>query len=268
METHPGGSAVFVSRFVAAALYLAGSPAQLAARGAARFEGIAAPLMLLGLLWGVMLAVLWELIYRLTFPTTMNWILPAAACAALTVLLPYRRACLALGRGLSGPRRRWPWLEWATLVGQAVAFFAAYHALGWKAPGWLRQLPSGWSWLWPRAMYRVLVLSPLWGTWSMLVVGKFHRPAPEADPATRRFLGSVSQASAAAWMALPLAGSFISLLHLAQPLRFVPPAAAIVAALGGGALLARRRGGLGREVLLGTGVLTQLAFLGACAAVM
>jgi len=253
---------------VAAVLYLAASPGRLSGRAAEQFNGIAGPVMLLGLLWGATLAALWDLTYRLTFPALMNWLVPAAACAAATALLPYRRAFLALGEGLC-PLRRWrAWTRWPAVAFLVLGFVTAYHALGWKEPDWPRQLPPAWAWLWPKAMYRVLILAPAWGAWSMLVTGKFHRPGPGSDPATRGFVRGISPVSAAAWMAVPLAGSFISLLYLHLPLRFVPPAAAIVAAVGGGSLLVRRHGGLRRASLLGTNVLTQLAFVAACAAAM
>ncbi|KKK89720.1 hypothetical protein LCGC14_2730260, partial [marine sediment metagenome] len=158
--------------------------------------------------------------------------------------------------------------RWVIFAGLAAAFAAGYHALGWKRPDWPTQLSPGWQWLWPPAMYRAVLLGPVWGAWSMLVVGQFNHPVARTDRPTRELVGGISPLATAVCLALPLAGTVVYLLHLAPALRFVPAGAAIAAALAGGALLVRLAGGLCRGALLATNILTQLAFLAASSAVM
>jgi hypothetical protein len=127
-------------------------------------------------------------------------------------------------------------------------------------PDWPTQLPPAWAWLWPKAIHRVLLLTPLWGSWSMLALGLFPRPRADADACTLQFAGSIGPLAAAAYLLAPLGGSVVYLNFL-YPWHFVPPAAALLGALGAGTLLVRLAGSLDRSALLATNVLTQLAFL-------
>jgi len=246
--------------------FVAGPADSLDRRAAEDFRRLSGYLMGLALLWGVILAGLWDLTYRLTFPSLLNWIVPACVCAAASVLGPYRRASLALaGTVAAGPLR---WARWPVWVALAALLAAQYHALGWKEPDWPGHVSGPWAWLWPKAMYRVLLLSPVWGAWSMLAVAQFHRAGPRTDPPARHLAANVTPLAAAACLVPPLAGTFVYLMHLHQPLRFAPPAAAVLAALGGGTALVRLRGRLCRPALLAVNLLGQLAFLVACVTVM
>jgi hypothetical protein len=258
-------------RLAAAFLFLAGSRRRLSQYEPPRFAGLGGHLVLLGLLWGVLLAGLWETTYRLTtWARLMGWVVPACVCAVVTVLGPCRPGCLSLAQAVTATKRpKWfRLLRRPVFLGLAGAWAALNHALGWKEPHWPMWLPAQLAWLWPKAMYRVLLLAPVWGAWSMLVIGQFHRPTARTDPRTRHFAAGVKPIASAAYLVVPLAGTFVYLLFLWPPLRFVPPAAALLAALGGGAFIVRLRGGLDRETVLATNVVTQLAFLAACAAVM
>lgn len=143
-------------------------------------------------------------------------------------------------------------IAWAVALNYAVRYWD---------PDWPTHLPPAAAWLWPRALYRAIMLAPVWGSWAMLVLPKFHPPTGRTDPQTRTLAQSTSPLAAAVFLALPLAGSFIYLMFLGQAARFVPPAAAILAALGGGTILIRIRGRLCREALLAANVLTQAAFI-------
>ncbi len=237
-------------RLWAAAVFLAGSDARARRVRPERFDGLAWPTMLLGLLWGLVLVGLWDGVFRLTFRRRLDWVPSAALCAAAMVLGPGRRAVLALlfvdGPRFDRPRLRW--LRWAAPAGLAlIVGVVLNYSVTWRA-------------LWPRPLYRALLLMPLWGAWGTFAVGKFLRLDEDTAEATRRFLGGISPVTTAAAYFLPLAASLLS-LDFAYPWHFVPPAAATAAALGGGAGLIRLRGRLCREALLAAGMLAQLAFL-------
>jgi len=223
-----------------------------------RFARTGGAVMLLGLAWGGLLAALWDVSFRLTWPALLNWVVPAGLCAAAMTLGPYRLAAASLLEGVIGRR---PWARWAALSTlTALVALVLNYAVRWWDPDWPTHLPQTWVWLWPRALYRALILAPVWGSWSMLGLVQFHRPGPGTDPPTRQFAASVGPLAAAGYLMAPLAGSLIYMNFL-YPWHFVPPAAALAAGLGGGATLVRLRGRLCREAMLATNFLTQLLFL-------
>jgi len=245
-------------RFAAAALFVVGSRRRLRRRPPEDLSGAGARLMLLGAGWGLALVGIWQATYDLTYPLWFIWVVPSAACAAATLLV-YHRGFAALARPPTSPR---PWL---TLPAAAVLAAAWAHMLNegvryWD-PDWPVQAPRALAWLWPRAVCRVLLLAPVWGSWSMLVLGQFHRPGPKTGPHTRVLAATTGPLAAAAWLALPLAGSFVYLMFVPLPWRFLPPAAAVAGALGGGTLMVRARGGLTRDALLAANVAAQTLFL-------
>ncbi|HET6429771.1 MAG TPA: hypothetical protein VFJ30_15250 [Phycisphaerae bacterium] len=249
--------------------YLSASPRRL---GAGVPEGLDRPVRALATVsaaWGVAMVMLWHVVHRLTFPALLHWIFPALACAAVWLVGPYRWGWMALARSATPSGGRWRAVRWAVLVGLGAWAFAAFHGLGWKHTDAATQLPGWLGWLWPRAMYRVMLLTPLWGAWAMLVTVMYHRPTDRTDGPTRRLAGGVSAGAAAVMLAVPGAGTLVSLMSV-EPAwrRFVPVAAAVAAAILGGMGLTRRFGGVSREVLLGCNVLTQLIFLTTCSLAM
>ncbi len=230
-----------------------------------RFARTGGAVMLLGLAWGGLLAALWDLSFRLTWPALLNWVVPAVVCAAAMTLGPYRLAAAslleaAIGRQAS-PASAPPWVRWVALgTLTALVALGLNYAVRWWDPDWPTHLPQSWAWLWPRALYRMLILAPVWGSWSMLGLVQFHRPGPVTDAPTRQFAASVGPLAAAGYLMGPLAGSLIYMNFL-YPWHFLPAAAALAAGLGGGTALVRLRGGLCREAMLATNFLTQLLFL-------
>ena len=255
-----------IARIAYAFLYLAGSRRRLEAAPPERFARAAAPLALLAMAWGLALVGVWDLAYHLTWEHRLDWVVPAVLCGAAIVFGPFRPAAAALLETVLP--NRW-WLIWPALAALAALVALMINgAVRFWDPDWpTRHLPPAWQWLWPRALYRVMLLMPLWGLWGMLAAGQFHRPGRRTDEPTRRLAETTGPLTAAMTLALPLAGSFIYLTFLWPPMRFVPPAAAILAALGGGTAICRLKGGLCREALLATNLLTQLAFLGGYMAV-
>lgn len=287
-------------RIVSAFAFLAAPAPRVGRRSPERFERLAGATMLLGLAWGLLLIGLWHVAFLLSWPHYLNWIAPALVCAAAMVAGPHRLAATAMMETAIGESRwqgrivgavftlgislvgelvgslwrpawanrlaaKWPavrqWKQWLGLavLGVGIAVILN-HAVRWRNPDWPTHLPRAWAWLWPRAVYRVLLLMPVWGSWSMLALGQFHRPSATTDGPARHFAAGVSPLAAAAWLLAPLAGSLIYLNFL-YPWHFLPPAAAMLAALGGGTMLVRLRGALSRKALLGTNFLTQLFFL-------
>lgn len=255
----------FLRRMRDALLYVAGPRRVLDAPAGGRFERIAWPMMTWGILQGLLLVGVWDVAYRLTWPRRLDWIVPSALCAAAIVAMPLGGRASALVASLLPGRRKLLWPALGVLT--AAMAVLLNHAVRYWDPDWPTQLPPGWMWLWPRALYRVLLLAPAWGAWGMLAVVRFCRPGPTTDAATRRLAATVSPLAGAASLAIPLAGSFVYLLFLPPVGRFVPPAVAILAALGGGGLLCRFRGGLSRRNVLAGGFLTEAAFLTAYLAV-
>lgn len=217
--------------------------------------------MLLGLAWGLLLIGLWHVAFLLSWPHYLNWIAPALVCAAAMVAGPHRLAATAMMETAIGESRwqgrivgavftlgislvgelvgslwrpawanrlaaKWPavrqWKQWLGLavLGVGIAVILN-HAVRWRNPDWPTHLPRAWAWLWPRAVYRVLLLMPVWGSWSMLALGQFHRPSATTDGPARHFAAGVSPLAAAAWLLAPLAGSLIYLNFL-YPWHFLP----------------------------------------------
>lgn len=247
-----------IRRIWHAFLFLVASPRRLAKTPPEHFVRLAWPTMLLSAAWGLILVGVWDRAYHLTWSSRLDWVVPSALCG-VAVVAAFRRAATAL-IGTFGPRR-W-WILWPALVALAAGIGALInYAVG--DPDWPTQLPQAWMWLWPRALYRALVLMGLWGAWGMFAVGQFCRCGPRTDAPTRRLIESTGPITVASALAVPLGASLIYLIFLPPAMRFVPPAAAIAAALGGGIVVCRLRGGACREALLATNFLTQLTFLAA-----
>jgi len=131
-------------------------------------------------------------------------------------------------------------------------------------PDWYQQeaaLPGWLAWLRPESKIdRVLLLMPLWGTWSMLILPHFRKPGPQASPAVAALSRSCGPMTAAVLMGILLAVSAGYFAYLPWT-QLTISAAGIAAALAGGLYLAHKRGQTDRNVLLATNLLTQLTIL-------
>ncbi len=211
--------------------------------------------------FGLLLAGLWSVTSDLTRGLSWKWkaldsILPALACGTAVAFGLFRQGARSLLSPLAG---RLPWLDLPSRVLLAIAIALVLNAEAYT-PIFPTSLPMRLAWLWPPAIYRVLVLTALWGTWAVIVLGQFHRPTETTLEQTRRLVTTITPIWAAVSLAIPLAGTLLYLRYR-SPWHFIPAVAAIVAALGGGTFLVRTRGGISREVLLAAAVVTQLAFL-------
>ncbi len=251
---HHGATVVkFTKRIISALLFLTASERRLETSDPRRFTRLVGAMMLMSIAVGVVLAGLWGLTSHLTcvlWPSMLNyWVVSSLVCGSAIVFGPYRRSAEAVIESVgvrSRPSRR----IGLVLLAAGVAVILHYA---------FRQFNSGW--LWPRPLCRVLLLSPVWGAWSMVVLVQFHRPDGRTDPPTRCFTETVSPISSAVCLAIPLAGSLIFLNFLYPWRHFIPPASAVATALVAGTLIVRRRGEMSRKTLLATNFLTQLGFL-------
>lgn len=260
---------MFFKRIISALLFLTASERRLQGSDPQRFAHLAAPMMLLSIVFGVILAGLWDLTSHVTWVVWSGmlnyWVVSSLVCGLAIVFGFYRRSASALIESAAGRSRLGQWIG-LVLLSAAVAVILHY-AFRQSNPDWPTQLPRQWGWLWPRPLCRVLLLSPVWGAWSMIVLVQFRQPDERTDPPASRFAKTVSPLSSAICLAVPLAGSLIFLNFLYPWRHFIPPASAVATALVAGTLIVRRRGRLSRKTLLATNFMTQLGFLTAYLAV-
>jgi hypothetical protein len=207
----------------------------------------------LNFLYGQILHVTWDY-YRI-----LNWIIPSILIALLFALVYYRAALVALLEMIPRVRRLPPWGRRLCLVVLAGGICLAFN----YGMGWQRDRPTlpgeAWQWLWPEPLFRILVLSPMWGAWAMLALPQFHHPTDRTDPAARLLAAGVNPISAALLLIAPLGGTLVYLRYLA-PWHLLPPAVALAAALGVGSGLVHANG-MNRRTLLAANATTQLLFL-------
>lgn len=214
-------------------------------------------LLATGFLWGLACLGLWHGSNWMFGQSTGLFLLPNLLVTAAALAGMHRRGAVLLIRAAAGEK------------GEIVALTTVLLAMGfWGcllefSPAWYLTEPSLPYWLaWIRPdskLDRLLLLMPLWGAWSMLILPQFHRPSAE-DPALCAIVRGAGPLTAAAVMGGLLAASIGSFAYLPWT-QLTIPAAAVLAALLGGTWLVRRRGGLDRDVLLATNLLTQCAVL-------
>lgn len=238
-------------------LLTAGTGAELSPPGTG-FGGAWAGLLLLGALWGLAAVGLWHLAFEVFGKPSGLYLLMAVAVGGGMLLWPYRRAGAALAELLAGPE------PGAQAVVASVLTAVLVGGLAVAGPDWHRQeiaLPVWLAWVRPDSKIdRVLLLMPLWGAWSMLILPQFRRPDPQAAPALTELARQCGPVTATAVLAVLLAVSIGYFAYLPW-VQLGISAAAMLAAVGGGLLLARRRGRVDRTVLLATNLLTQITFL-------
>lgn len=225
-----------------------------------RFASAWVGLMILSLLVGVaschIFGGTWKLIseYKPLF-------IPPALTTAFLVLWPLRRAVSATAQVIGGRDSTNVAAAAAlTVLMMAVTLIAmpASQVFGEKdLPAWL-------GWLRPQFdIYRVLLLSPLWGAWGMLIVGQFCKPNERTEPQVAAMLRGCGAFTTAALMGLLAAVTmfYCPTREWTQWTQLSTPGATIIAALAGGPFICRSQGGLRRNGLLCANVLVQLVFM-------
>ncbi len=239
-------------------LYLTADPGRLAKCAAGRLKYSWAGIMIISLAWGLVSIGLWEGGLRLFDWYSYDFPLaPVALTLAVMTAWIYRRAVLSLGEVIAGDDAS----ERALGGGVIVVIFALglLGIKGWK-PDWPTYLPAAWRWIRPRAMYRVLLMMPLWGGWAMLALPQFCRPGERTDRPTRALAAGCEPLIVTGFLGGILAATVLYFNYLPWTQLSIP-AATVFVAIGGGWLIVRRCGGLGRKALLATNILTQMIFL-------
>jgi len=243
-------------------MFLTAGDDRLSAQKPGRFTYAWLGVMGLSILTALTLVGVWVVVWRICQDYGILS-RPAGVTAAVLLVWPMRRAMVSVASVL-GVRNRTN--QTAVAVALAVTVGMGLVSLHERYP-WSDEyaMPYWLAWIRPElSIFRVLMLMPVWGTWSMLIGIQFYRPNVATDPATRRFARGCGPLAAAACMALPLAGT-ITYFHYLGPVAQAGIAAVTIAvAIASGPILCRLTGGLTRAALLTGNMFTQVAFLMAC----
>lgn len=247
---------------------LAGQPAmllmsaddeRLAAEEPERFGRAWLGLIIGSVLWGLVLANVWGISWKV-FRDPDLLIMPAAVTLALYCLWPFSRAVVALGRRLGGDSAGGQTVAIAVIVAVLAMCFLRLSPIGerfefFRLHPWI-------AWLRPEAkLYRVLVLMPAWGAWAMLITVKFCRPGQGTEPQVAALARGCDAIAVAVFMAVLLGVSIAYFHHLGLGGQVLVPLATIVAAIASGIGFSRSSGGLTRQSLLAANLTTQIVFI-------
>jgi len=243
-------------------MFLAAADERLAAQKPGRFTYAWIGLMGLSLLAGLMLIGVWSAVWRI-FHDWDRLSRPAGATAVVLLAGPLRMALVSIGPAL-GLRR--PASRTAAAAVAAALIGVGFMSLVERYPiGYEYAMPDFIAWIRPElSIFRVLLLMPIWGAWSMLITGQLHRPGETTDPITRRFVRGCGPLAAAACMAPPLVGTIIYFHYMGSVGQTAVTAATVFTAVVSGPILCRINGGLTRQVLLAANIITQIVFLMFC----
>lgn len=233
-------------------LYLTASEKALTALGPT-----AAPawwgLVLVSLVSGLLSVGVWSVGAVLFDPNSAN---PALLTAAVIILWPMRRPLTSLAQLTVRhvPSRS---LLLGVLAISVVLLVCELQSRNYPMED---QLSWAVAWIRPwETHFRVLILAPLWGVWTLFIGPKLCHHCERTDAATAALATRVGPLMSAALMALPLGGTLLYFQWLGVWV-FIPALAPLAAAVIGPALLCRRTGGLGRRALLAASAATQLVF--------
>ncbi len=223
-----------------------------------RFRGAWVGVMLISLLCGVGLVGLWGAAWAI-YGDYDILIMPALVTAAVFVLWPFREALVSLAEAIGGRNPTARAASAAVLVLILIMCFMRMKS----APVYRHEyvLPAALAWIRPQQeLYRVLLLMPLWGGWAMLITCQFCKVSDRTEPAVAALAKGCGPLATAACMGMLLAATIMYFNFLPWTQLSIS-AAAIIAAVGGGLVLCKLVGDLKRNVLLGTNLLTQIAFI-------
>ena len=225
-----------------------------------RFAGLWLDLMVGVSIWAIASAWLWASAWKI-FGDRGNSMLIMASVITVSALLmgPFRRGAVAL---VEIPFGKNDTLRAMSVTMLAIVLVMSFLRL--KAD-WYRfecDLPGAIGWARPGCkIYRVLIVMPLWGLWSMLIACRFCKPTERTEPAMRTFartcgLGVICSSMAAT---LILTIGYFGYLGLGGQLTI--PAVSITAAIVGPVILCKFSGGLNRRAILAGNLAAQIAFL-------
>lgn len=126
--------------------------------------------------------------------------------------------------------------------------------------------PDDWrhhfNFIYPRPIYRPLLLAPIWGRWGILVAGTVGGPAPSADDETRAISRRMTPGRLLKYALLPAMLTAIYCSRSQHHFLGVVIAMLVFSVTHTSTvILARRTGGQTRQTLYATGQIAQIAFL-------
>lgn len=186
--------------------------------------------------------------------------IPAVVVLAFLIILPYRNAAASLAELLGGKNPT------SKALCGAVVVLALLMCLQQITPGPVYRketvLPAGMAWLRPDfEIYRVLLLMPLWGGWSMLAVCQFCKPREGTESTVAAFARECGPLATAGCMGAIMAVSIMYFNFLPWVQQLILSGGVVAAAVIGGILTCALAGGLRRKSLLATNMLTQIVFI-------
>jgi len=259
-------------------MFLTAGDDRLAAQKPGRFTYAWLGMMGLSVLTGIMLIGVWSVVWQM-FQDYDRLSRPAGVTAIVVLVWPLRRPLASIGPALR-IRQKANQVAMAGVVAAlvGVGFMSLVDRFPYEYPmfDWIDKYPmfdwidkyamEGWiAWIRPElSIFRVLLLMPVWGAWSMLIAVQFRRPDGITDPVTRRFANGCGPLAAAACMVLPLAGTILFFHYMGMVGQLVITGATIVTAIASGPILCRIGGGMTRGALLAGNMITQVVFLMFC----
>ncbi len=142
-------------------------------------------------------------------------------------------------------------LKWAMLVSLPVG-------MQWWPSDWRRVF----NFVYPRPIYRALILAPLWGRWGILLAAGIGRTARGCDPVTASLCRAVRPTFILASVLVPILLSGVYCSHKNNRLIGVIMGLVVLAVTFiGTVIMTRRTSGQTRSSLLATGLLSELTFL-------
>ncbi len=243
-------------------MFLTAGDERLEAQDPARFTYAWIGLMGLALLTGLTLIGLWSVVWRL-FHDWDRLSRPAGITAIFILTWPMRMALASIGPAF---RLRSRGNQFALAAAAAALIGVGFMSLAERYPSGYEYTMFSWiAWIRPElSIFRVLLLMPIWGAWSMLIAGQFQPPNAATDAATRRFVRGCGPLAAAACMAMPLAGTIIYFHYMGVFGQVAVTVGTLIAAIASGPILCAIGGGLTRRALLAASLVTQIVFLILC----
>jgi len=241
-------------------MFMTAGDERLDAQEPARFTYVWLGLMGISVLSGLVLIGVWSVIWR-TFSDWDRLSRPAAVTAIVLLAWPLRRAMVSIGSAL-GMRDKGNQYGLASacavLIGVGFMSLVERYPHEYAMPEWI-------AWIRPElSIFRVLLLMPIWGAWSMLIAVQFRRPDAQTDQITRRFAQGCGPLTAVLCMLLPMVGSLMYFHYMVQPGQWIVTGATVVTAIFSGPIICRLGGGLTRRTLLASNMVTQIVFLMLC----
>ncbi len=238
---------------------------------AARTAPVLSWIVPFGLLLGLTYAGVFRAAWRVFGEVDGVRLLPATAVWVIGLLAIDRRGPIGLVRVLSGPREANP----EDSPGDALSanrlplliVACVLPLIGWMAiPNAASTWPGAWgpwfNFAYPRAIFRPLVLAPLWAAWGWVAAAGAGRAHEQAGPVARTLCSAGSVRMTLGWLVLPLT---LTLVYSGTHGRWTVGCLISLAVFGITHLyaigVARRVGGQTLDTLASTAWVAQLSFL-------